>query len=139
MSKSGLLTIGTATPLLPRVDALEDFTIPSTFFEKSLAARAEAEESSRLSSAEDRPRPMAASAEATCATTCRSRWKKQPLVWRKKSRCANSARATSVTAAAPPQARAQSPVRFVAVEVRWSARADFSKYRKPARAAVVSV
>ena len=82
-------------------------------------------------------RPTAASEGPICATTCRSRSRKRPSAWKKKSKYASSMPATSAMAAALNRARARSPARPVAGAARSSARADFSRFRKPVRSAAV--
>src|SRR5215510_5030430 len=57
-------------------------------------------------------------ADLTCATTCRSNWRRQPLALRKRLRSPSLTHATNAKAAAPNQAHERLPVPLVVVAVR---------------------
>ena len=94
-----------------------------------------AEFSRRFLAAARRPIAKGASADRICVTICKSRSKKLPSAWRKRSKSASSTCATNAMARARILVRGRSTVPPAAAAARSSARADSSKFRKPVRAA----
>src|SRR5438309_11032706 len=111
MSSNVLPTIDTGTLRLHTARAVfaADFTIPSIFSARFSAAVA-AEFLRVFSVVAAAIAQKNGSGVPICVTTCRLRWRKPPLVRRKKSKFASWIHATNELAAVPNRARARSIV-----------------------------